>query len=298
MSTVTELNTITVDGVKVFYRAAGAPTAPVLLLLHGFPASSFQFRELIPLLAPKFRVVAPDLPGFGFTEVPAERKYEYTFDSLSLTVEAFIDALKIDKFAVYVFDYGAPTGFRIALRHPKRITAIVTQNGNAYDDGFGKEFWAPIEKYWASSTSFTADSPEARALVPFFGLDTTKWQYTHGVPAELLHRIAPEAYTLDEALLQRAGQTDIQLRLFFDYRTNPKQYPQWHEYLRSSGVPVLAIWGANDAVFVKAGAEAFKRDAKDFVLELVDSGHFPLETLVGHFAERITEFLSKRILGA
>ncbi|KAI0296114.1 Alpha/Beta hydrolase protein [Multifurca ochricompacta] len=295
-----ELNNITVDGVNVFYRSAGSPTAPVLLLLHGFPTSSFQFRQLIPLLAPKFRILAPDLPGFGFTEVPAELKYQFTFDNLSLTIEAFLDALKVDKFAVYIFDYGSPTAFRIAVRHPNRVTAIITQNGNAYEEGLGKDFWKSIKNYWASSSEFTTSSPEAQALVPFLQLGPTKWQYTNGVPEHLLSRIAPETYTLDAALLSREGQTESNLSLFFDYRTNIDSYPRWQEYLRTSGVPVLALWGQNDVIFIKAGAEAFARDVKekDFVLDYVDSGHFPLETHVEHYAEKIDQFLSARILKA
>jgi len=290
-----ELNTIEADGVKVFYRSAGPPTAPVLLLLHGFPSSSFQFRELIPLLATKFRVLAPDLPGFGFTEVPAERKYQYKFDSLSVTIEAFLDVLKVDKFAVYIFDYGSPTAFRIAVRHPQRVTAIITQNGNAYEEGLGADFWAPLRKYWAAP-AFSASSPDAQALVPFLQLGPTKWQYTHGVPEQLLSRVAPEAYTLDAALLAREGQQETQLALFYDYGTNLGHYPRWQEYLRTSGVPVLALWGRNDPIFVKAGAEAFKRDVKDLVLDYVDSGHFALETHVEYYAEKIDNFLSQRIV--
>ncbi|KAI0065729.1 alpha/beta-hydrolase [Artomyces pyxidatus] len=289
------LSIIEVDGINVFYRSAGPSSAPVLLLLHGFPSSSFQFRNLIPLLAAKYRVFAPDLPGFGFTSVPDERKYVYTFDSLSNTVEKFLDALSIDKFALYIFDYGAPTAIRLALRSPTRITAIVTQNGNAYDDGFGAAFWKPLTAYWASSTKFSATSPEALALLPYFSFDKTEWQYTNGVPANLLHRVDPAAYNLDAALLTRPGQTEIQLSLFYYYGTNPPLYPQFHEYLRKSGVPVLAMWGANDAVFVKAGAEAFKRDVKDIVVKLVDTGHFALETHVEEFAKEIDAFLSKRI---
>ncbi|KAI0065730.1 alpha/beta hydrolase fold protein [Artomyces pyxidatus] len=284
---MTIVNTIEVDGINVFYRSAGPSSAPVLLLLHGFPSSSFQFRNLIPLLAAKYRVIAPDLPGFGFTSVPDERKYVYTFDSLSNTVEKFLDALSIDKFALYIFDYGAPTAIRLALRSPTRITAIVTQNGNAYDDGFGAAFWKPLQAYWASSTKFSATSPEAQALVPFLSFGTTKWQYTNGVPANLLHRVDPAAYTLDAALLARPGQTEIQLSLFYDYGTNPALYPQFHEYLRKSGVPVLAMWAANDIIFVKPGAEAFKRDVKDVVVKFVDSGHFALET---HVQKRSTSF--------
>jgi pimeloyl-ACP methyl ester carboxylesterase len=336
--TQVQLNTIQANGVNVFYRSAGPPTAPVLLLLHGFPASSFQFRELIPLLASKFRVLAPDLPGFGFTEVPAERNYRYTFDSLAVTIESFLDALNVRKFAVYIFDYGvrtlslslsllplcpriepfmnadsktapqkiklikymllqAPTAFRIAERHSDRVTAIISQNGNAYLEGLGKNFWAPLEAYWAEPT-FSTTSPQAQALLPFLQLGPTKWQYTNGVPEALQSRIAPETYTLDAALLTRESAVEVQLSLFYDYRTNLQAYPRWQEYLRTSGVPVLALWGANDDIFIKAGAEAFARDVKDLVLEFVDSGHFALETHVEYYAEQIDKFLSARILKA
>jgi len=189
----------------------------------------------------------------------------------------------------------SPTAFRIAVRKPDRVTAIITQNGNAYLEGLGKDFWAPLETYWATPT-FSSTSPEAQALLPFLQLGPTKWQYTNGVPEALLSRVAPETYTLDAALLAREGSAEAQLSLFYDYRTNPKLYPQWQEYLRTSGVPVLALWGENDVIFVKAGAEAFARDVKDFVLDFVDSGHFALETHVEYYAEQIDKFLSARIL--
>ncbi|KAI0040941.1 alpha/beta-hydrolase [Auriscalpium vulgare] len=288
MSQVT-LNSLEVDGLNVFYRAAGSIANPVLLLLHGFPSSSFQFRNLIPLLAVKYRVIAPDLPGFGFTLVPTERDYLHTFNNLSYTVEKFLDALNIEKFALYVFDYGAPVGFRLAIRHPTRVTAIITQNGNAYDEGLG-QFWEPFRKYWASTTTFTTTSPEALALLPLLTFGPTKQQYTHGVPPALLARIDPAAYTLDTALLARPGQDDVQLSLFYDYGTNLMLYPQFQEYLRTSGVPVLVMWGMNDAIFVKAGAEAYRRDAKDLVMKNVDSGHFALETHVEVLVEYVFEF--------
>ena len=189
----------------------------------------------------------------------------------------------------------APTAFRIAVRQPERVTAIISQNGNAYDEGLGVDFWAPLKKFWAEP-AFSTSSPNAQALLPFLQLGPTKWQYTHGVPEKLLDRVAPEAYTLDATLLAREGQQETQLALFYDYGTNPKLYPRWQEYLRTSGVPVLAIWGANDPIFVKAGAEAFKRDVKDLVLDSVDSGHFALETHVEYFAEQIDKFLSARVI--
>ncbi|KAJ7792314.1 Alpha/Beta hydrolase protein [Mycena olivaceomarginata] len=256
MST-TEIKSVEVDsGISIFYRTASPadnPGAPTILLLHGFPTSSHQYRNLIPHLSQHYRVVAPDLPGFGFTTVPAERNYSYTFAELTTTIGAFLDALHIRSFAVYIFDYGAPVLLRLALRRPEAITAIVSQNGNAYTEGLGAA-WAPIQKYWASG------SAEDRKVVldTVFTYDTTKWQYTHGSRAP--DAIAPETYTLDWALLQRPGNFDIQLDLFKDYQTNVALYPQFQEYFRKSQVPLLAVWGKNDAFFVPPGAEAFKRD--------------------------------------
>ncbi|KAI0310670.1 alpha/beta hydrolase fold protein [Amylostereum chailletii] len=293
MSSVT-FERIQADGVDVFYRAAGKPESPTLLLLHGFPSSSFQFRTLLPLLAADYRVLAPDLPGFGFTDVPAERQYAYTFDGLSKTVEAFVDALGLTKFALYVFDYGAPTGLRLALRHPDRVTAIITQNGNAYAEGLASPFWAPLRAYWALP-AFSATAPEAAALDAVFTLATTRWQYTDGVPGALLPRVDPAAYTLDALLLARAGQRETQLALCYDYGTNPGLYPAFQAYFRESGVPVLVMWGANDAIFPKAGAEAYARDVRDVVLRFVDTGHFALETHVEEFAREIRAFLSTRV---
>src|SRR5215813_9693649 len=241
------------DGVRVFYRAAGDPSAPVVLLLHGFPASSFMFRELIPRLADHYRVIAPDLPGFGFTEVPAARKYAYSFDGLAKTIDAFTQALEIDRFALYLFDYGAPIGFRLAMAHPERVTAIVSQNGNAYEEGLG-DAWHPIRKYWASPTS------ENRAVLRqnMLTFEGTRWQYTHGVSDP--ESVPPESYTLDAALLERPGNKDIQLDLFLDYAPNVALYPKFQEYFRKSKPPLLAIWGKNDPFFIPAGAEAFRKD--------------------------------------
>ena len=215
----TSIHRVEADGVQVFYRAAGEANAPVVLLLHGFPTSSFMFRELIPRLANDYRVIAPDLPGFGFTEVPPERKYPYTFDQLAVTIDAFTQALKIDRYAIYVFDYGAPTGFRLAMAHPERVTAIVSQNGNAYEEGLG-EAWGPIRKYWASPT------PENRDILrqSILTAGGTRWQYTHGVANP--EAVPPESYTLDTALLERPGNKEIQLDLFLDYASNVKLYPQ------------------------------------------------------------------------
>ncbi|KAA1477304.1 alpha/beta hydrolase fold protein [Dentipellis sp. KUC8613] len=298
MSPITATNNfIEVDGVNVFYRAAGPTSAdaPTIVLLHGFPSSSFQFRNLIPLLAHKYRVVAPDHPGFGFTEVPAERKYEYTFANLATTFERFADALGLQKFAIYTFDYGAPIGYRFALAHPARITAVISQNGNMYDEGLGAAFWAPLQQVWADD-HFAISAPASRAaFAPFFSPATTKWQYTDGVPPARAAQLDPAAWTLDAALLARAGQLDVQIALFYDYRTNVALYPRFAEWLRTSGVPVLAMWGENDTIFVKAGAEAYRRDARVLEVRYVDSGHFALETNEGLFAREIQAFLEKHV---
>ena len=246
---VTSIHKIEADGVNVFYRAAGDPGAPVVLLLHGFPTSSFMFRELIPRLADQFRVIAPDLPGFGFTEVPEERKYTYSFDALARTIEAFTDALGLNRYAIYVFDYGAPTGLRLAMAHPERVSAIISQNGNAYEEGLG-DAWGPIRKYWAEPTAENREVIRKNILT----LEGTRWQYTHGVANP--ESVAPESYTLDVALLERKGNRDIQLDLFLDYASNVKLYPKFQEYFRKSKPPLLAIWGKNDPFFIPAGAEA------------------------------------------
>ena len=275
------------SGPSIFYRTAGAPNKPVILLLHGFPSSSFQYRNLIALLSESHHVIAPDFPGFGFTVVPD--KYSYTFDGLTKSTVEFLDALKIKKFAVYIFDYGAPVAFRLALERPEAITAIISQNGNAYEEGLG-DFWNPIRELWKEDTPERRDVL-AKALLSF---ETTKFQYEHGVadPAQ----IPPETYNLDYALLQRPGQTGIQIGFFKDYRTNVELYPKFQEYLRSSKVPVLAVWGANDVIFEKGGAEAYARDVKDLELILLPTGHFALETHGKEIAHKILEFLSERRL--
>jgi pimeloyl-ACP methyl ester carboxylesterase len=280
----TSIHKVEADGVQVFYRAAGEANAPVVLLLHGFPTSSFMFRELIPHLASDYRMIAPDLPGFGFTEVPAERKYPYTFDQLAATIEAFTRALKIDHYAVYVFDYGAPTGFRLAMAHPERVTAIVSQNGNAYEEGLG-DAWAPIRKYWSQPTAENRDIIRQSVLTA----GGTRWQYTHGVANP--ERVAPESYTLDTALLERPGNKEIQLDLFLDYASNVKLYPKFQEYFRKSKPPLLAIWGKNDPFFIPAGAEAFRRDLLNVEVRFLDTGHFALETHVVEIASAMKDFL-------
>jgi pimeloyl-ACP methyl ester carboxylesterase len=282
------IHTVEVDGLKLFYRQAGRADAPVLLLLHGFPTSSLMFRELIPRLASDYRVIAPDLPGFGFTQVPPERKYSYTFDSLASTINAFVEKLGLTRFAMYVFDYGAPVGFRLALAHPERISAIVSQNGNAYKEGLGEEAWNPVQQYWQQPTQEHRD-----ALRAFLTLDSIRWQYTHGVsdPA----RIAPETYTLDAALVARPGNQEIQLDLFGDYASNVALYPEFQRYLRQHQPPLLAIWGRNDPFFLPPGAEAFRRDNPNATVTLLDTGHFALETHVDEIALAIDEFLGRSI---
>jgi pimeloyl-ACP methyl ester carboxylesterase len=281
---VTSLHKVEADGVKVFYRAAGDPSAPVVLLLHGFPTSSFMFRELIPRLANRFRVIAPDLPGFGFTEVPEQRRYTYSFDALARTIDAFTGALGLNRYAIYVFDYGAPTGLRLAMAHPERVSAIVSQNGNAYEDGLG-DAWGPIRKYWAEPTA------ENREVIrkAILNLEGTRWQYTHGVANP--ESIAPESYTLDVALLERPGNKEIQLDLFLDYASNVKLYPKFQEYFRKSRPPLLAIWGKNDPFFIPAGAEAFRKDLPDARIQFLDTGHFATETHVVEIASAMEDFL-------
>jgi pimeloyl-ACP methyl ester carboxylesterase len=286
----TSVHRVEADGINVFYREAGAADAPVVLLLHGFPTSSFQYRELVPRLADRYRVVAPDLPGFGFTEVPARRNYKYSFDALSRTILAFTEALQLEHYSLYVFDYGAPTGFRLAMARPERITAIVSQNGNAYEEGLG-EAWAPIRKYWAEPTA------ENRAVIAenILTLKATRWQYTEGVADP--ESVPPESYTLDAALLERPGNKDIQLDLFLDYATNVKLYPKFQEYFRNSKPPFLAIWGKNDPFFIPPGAEAFRKDLPDAKVQFLDTGHFALETHVVEIAEAIKEFFDENGIG-
>jgi pimeloyl-ACP methyl ester carboxylesterase len=280
----TSIHRIDADGVSVFYRQAGPPQAPVVLLLHGFPTSSFQYRELIPRLAGEYRVIAPDLPGFGFTDIPEKRQYKYSFDALARTILAFTDALHLSSYALYVFDYGAPTGFRLAMARPERITGIVSQNGNAYEEGLG-DAWAPIRRYWDQPTLANRETVR-QALSP----EGLRWQYTVGAPNP--EAIAPEGYTLDAAMLARPGNMDIQLDLFLDYANNVKLYPEFQEYFRKWKPPLLAIWGKHDPFFIPAGAEAYRRDNSSAIVELLDAGHFALETHVEEIALAMKQFLA------
>jgi pimeloyl-ACP methyl ester carboxylesterase len=280
---VTSVHKVEADGIQIFYRSAGDASAPVVLLLHGFPTSSFMFRDLIPRLADQYRVIAPDLPGFGFTQVPEGRKYVYSFDALAGTIEAFTNALSLSRYAIYVFDYGAPTGFRLATRHPERVTAIVSQNGNAYEEGLG-DAWGPIRTYWSAPTEANRDVLRQNILTP----ETTRWQYTHGVANP--DSVAPESYTLDTALLERPGNKEIQLDLFLDYASNVKLYPTFQQYFRISKPPLLAIWGKNDPFFIPAGAEAFRKDIPDAQVRFLDTGHFAIETHAEEIAAAMREF--------
>jgi pimeloyl-ACP methyl ester carboxylesterase len=277
----------TVDGQKVFYREAGSKTASTILLLHGFPTSSHMFRNLIPALGDHYHVVAPDLPGFGFSDAPDRKQFTYTFENLAKVIANFTDAIGLTTFAIYVFDYGAPVGFRLALARPERISAIISQNGNAYEEGLS-EGWNPIQKYWKEPT------PENRAaLREFLKPESTKWQYTHGV--EDITLLAPEAYELDSALLALPGNDEIQLDLFLDYASNVALYPKFQEYFRSKRPPLLAAWGKNDPFFLPPGAEAFKRDIPNAEVKFFDTGHFALETHTQEIASAIRDFLSRNL---
>jgi pimeloyl-ACP methyl ester carboxylesterase len=281
----TAVHRIEADGVTVFFREAGPSDAPVVLLLHGFPTSSFQYRQLIPQLADRYRVIAPDLPGFGFTEVPEKRHYKYTFDALAGTILAFTDVLHLKRYALYVFDYGAPTGFRLAMARPERVTAIVSQNGNAYEEGLGSA-WAPIRRYWSEPT------PENReAIRRVLNLEGMRREYSSGIANPDL--IAPEGYTLDAALMARPGNTDIQLDLFLDYANNVKLYPAFQAYFRKTKPPLLAIWGEHDPYFIPPGAEAFRRDIPNATVQFLDTGHFALETHLEEITVATRQFLAK-----
>ncbi|NLR98227.1 alpha/beta hydrolase [Rhizobium sp. P38BS-XIX] len=271
---------INVDGVKVFYREAGLAGAPKLLLLHGFPSSGHMFRDLIPLLADRYHIIAPDLPGFGQSDAP---KSSNSFDSIAATIDRFTEIVGFDRYAVYVFDYGAPTGFRLAVKHPERITAIISQNGNAYEEGLS-EGWNPIQAYW----QYPSDE-NRNALKPFLQQDAITWQYTHGVVD--VSRISPDGYMLDSFYTARPGAEAIQLDLFGDYKSNVALYPTFQNYFRTHKPRFLAVWGKNDPFFLPPGAEAFRRDIPEAVVKFLDTGHFALETHAAEIASEIRKFL-------
>lgn len=272
------------DGVRIFYREAGNPELPTLLLLHGYPSSSHQFRDLIPLLSDRFHLVAPDLPGFGFTDVPDARRYVYSFDALGETLAAFVDALRLERYALYVFDYGAPSGLRLALAYPDRVTGLVSQNGNAYLEGLG-DAWEPIRRYWAQPTTENRQVVHDNVL----NLAGTRWQYLHGVSDETL--VAPEGYMLDALLMERPGNKAIQLDLFLDYANNLTRYPAFQQFFREKQLPTLVIWGKHDPFFIPPGAQAYLRDNPQAQVELLDTGHFALETHAVYIAQRIRQVI-------
>jgi pimeloyl-ACP methyl ester carboxylesterase len=284
---MTKYRTIEIDGLDIFYREAGSPDAPVILLLHGFPTSSHMFRNLIPALAHKYRLVAPDYPGFGNSSMPSIDAYDYTFERLAEVMEQFIQALELKQYSLYLMDYGAPIGFRLAAAHPERVQALLIQNGNAYEEGL-REFWEPIKAYWQDN------SPEnAEKLKDLLTLDATKWQYTHGVRAP--DAISPDNWNLDQLFLDRPGNKDIQLALFYSYGSNPPLYPQWQAYFREHQPPALITWGKNDYIFPEEGAHPYKQDLKDLEFHLLDTGHFALEEEVDAIANYIDNFLSSRL---
>lgn len=283
----TRYRTADVDGLKIFYREAGAADAPALLLLHGFPSASHMFRDLIPLLADRFHIIAPDLPGFGQSDMPPRSKFTYTFGRVADVIDRFTEVIGLKRFALYVFDYGAPTGFRIAAKHPERITAIISQNGNAYEDGLS-DGWTPIRAYWQDPSQANRD-----ALRAFLAPDTTRWQYSHGVADATM--ISPDGWSLDNFYLARPGADDIQLDLFGDYKSNVALYPAFQDYFRTRKPPFLAVWGKNDPFFLPAGAEAFRRDIPDADIRFVETGHFALETHAAEIAAAIREFLTRHI---
>ena len=276
--------TITVDGQTIFYREAGDKNkTPTILLLHGFPTSSHMFRNIIPALADKFHLVAPDYPGFGYSSMPPVDKFEYTFDHLAETMDKFITQIGLERYSLYVMDYGAPIGFRLAVKHPESVEALIVQNGNAYDEGL-REFWDPLKAYWKEPNEKNKD-----ALKKFLTAEATKWQYTHGVKNENV--ISPDTWIHDQSLLDRPGNNEIQLQLFYDYRSNPPLYPQWQEYFRKYQPPTLVVWGRNDIIFPKDGAFPYQRDLRNIEIHLLNTGHFALEEEGELIVELISRFL-------
>lgn len=278
--------TVKIDGLDIFYREAGPKDAPTILLLHGFPTSSHMFRNLIPALADKYRVLAPDYPGYGQSSAPSLKDFDYSFDNLAKVVDKFTEAVGATKFALYVQDYGAPIGFRIASAHPERITGLIIQNGNAYDEGL-RDFWIPFKAYWKEQSA-----PNRAALAQFLEIGATKWQWTHGVKDE--STISPDTWTLDQAGLDRPGNKDIQIQLFMSYSTNPPLYPKWQEYFRKHQPPALIVWGKNDQIFPAEGAEPYKRDLKNLDFNLLDTGHFALEEKGDEIAAKIRTFMQEK----
>lgn len=281
--------TIKVDGLDIFYREAGPKDAPTVLLLHGFPTSSHMFRNLIPALADKYHVVAPDYPGYGSSSAPSVDEFDYSFDNLANVVEKFTEQLQLKKYSLYLMDYGAPVGFRLAVKHPERVDSLIIQNGNAYDEGLNNKFWVPIKEYWKNRTTEQGDK-----LRGFLTLDATKWQYTHGV--RNVETISPDTWGHVQPLLDRPGNQEIQLALFHSYGSNPPLYPSWQKYLRKYQPPTLIVWGKNDQIFPDAGAYPYKRDLKNLEFHLLDTGHFALEEDGDKIAKTMRSFLHRNVV--
>jgi len=283
---MTTYHTITVEGLDIFYREAGSKAAPTLLLLHGFPTSSHMFRNLIPALADRFHLIAPDYPGFGNSSMPLVDDFDYTFKRLAEIMAGFIKTLGLKRFSLYLMDYGAPVGLRIATQHPDQVQALIVQNGNAYEEGL-REFWEPLKAYWQDRTP-----GNAAALSKLLTIEATRWQYTHGVRSP--EAISPDNWNLDQCFLDRPGNNDIQLALFESYSSNPPLYPQWQAYFREYQPPTLVVWGKNDYIFPEEGAHPYKRDLHDIEVHLLDTGHFALEEDCGVIARQITQFFANR----
>lgn len=280
--------TVKIDGLDIFYREAGPKDAPAVLLLHGFPTSSHMFRNLIPALSDNYHVVAPDYPGFGNSSMPSVKEFDYTFDNLANVIDEFTEKVGFKKYSIYLMDYGAPVGLRLALKHPERVQSLIVQNGNAYDEGIDNEFWKPLKAYWRDRNKDKGDG-----LRSLLSLDATKWQYTAGI--RNAEAISPDTWGHVQPLLDRPGNQEIQLALFFSYGSNPPLYPQWQEYLRKHQPPTLIVWGKNDPIFPAAGAYPYKRDLKNLEFHLLDTGHFALEEDGAIIATLIREFLDKQL---
>jgi pimeloyl-ACP methyl ester carboxylesterase len=286
---VTHHRNATIDGVKIFYREAGPDGAPVVLLLHGFPTSSHMFRNLIPVLADQYHVIAPDYPGYGQSDMPDRAKFAYTFDHFAEVIDKLLDGIGVESYAMYVMDYGAPVGWRLALKHPEKIAGLIVQNGNAYEEGL-TDFWNPIKAYWSDGSD-----AHRRALTGLVAPETTKFQYTDGVSD--VTRISPDNWVYDQALLDRPGNADIQLDLFYDYRTNLPLYPAIQEFFRKNRPPTLVVWGKNDKIFPPVGAHPYRRDLPDVEFHLVDTGHFALEDKADEMVPLIRDFLDREVAG-
>lgn len=281
--------TVKVGDLEIFYREAGPKDAPTVVLLHGFPTSSHMFRNLIPALADRYHVIAPDYPGYGNSSAPPHDKFDYSFDNLARVVDQLLGQVGADRYTLYLQDYGAPIGFRIAAAHPERVSGLIIQNGNAYDEGIDNEFWAPIKEYWASPR----DNDKREALRKLLSREATIWQYTHGV--RNVATISPDNWNVDQPLLDRPGNNEIQLDLFLSYGSNPPLYPSWQEYLRKNQPPTLIVWGKNDPIFPAAGAYPYKRDLKNLEFHLLDTGHFALEEDGATIAKLIASFLDRNV---